>query len=272
MFWKSFASFQLNLTIFCQDVSSTLCRIGKNWSTQWPSGYLLESSVIFPWTQRMKHILIISVRMKPCDSQNRLIAGHDRHHPLRLCVKALVRKWSVVAQWRIAGEDALLSVLGQHQNDQAVRCRLPAHKYSLLAVIQAKGIRLLYFYAETFGWNYAQFAMMEQVKLVLVVVLLLTNVFCQEMDVDNWREAIEEVRFLKFIRICEFLFMLRLRKIHIHTSVSQRFWDGKVFTETQNCSEKRVFSVQKLLVRWFFWLNCIWKSSIIIIEGDEKMI
>ncbi|XP_041798343.1 protachykinin [Chelmon rostratus] len=34
--------------------------------------------------------------------------------------------------------------------------------------------------------------MMEQVKLVLVVVLLLTNVFCQEMDVDNWREAIEE--------------------------------------------------------------------------------
>ncbi|XP_074508989.1 protachykinin [Sebastes fasciatus] len=34
--------------------------------------------------------------------------------------------------------------------------------------------------------------MMELVKLVLIVVLLLTNVFCQEMDVDNWREDTEE--------------------------------------------------------------------------------
>ncbi|XP_037640656.1 protachykinin isoform X2 [Sebastes umbrosus] len=34
--------------------------------------------------------------------------------------------------------------------------------------------------------------MMELVKLVLIVVLLLTNVFCQEMDVDNWREDTDE--------------------------------------------------------------------------------
>ncbi|XP_035529082.1 protachykinin [Morone saxatilis] len=34
--------------------------------------------------------------------------------------------------------------------------------------------------------------MMELIKVVLIVVLLLTNVFCQEMDVDNWREGIEE--------------------------------------------------------------------------------
>ncbi|KAM9353286.1 protachykinin [Symphorus nematophorus] len=33
--------------------------------------------------------------------------------------------------------------------------------------------------------------MMKLLKLV-IVVLLLTNVFCQEMDVDNWREGIEE--------------------------------------------------------------------------------
>ncbi|XP_039661323.1 protachykinin-like isoform X1 [Perca fluviatilis] len=34
--------------------------------------------------------------------------------------------------------------------------------------------------------------MMELVKLVLIVVLLLTTVLSQEMDVDNWREDIEE--------------------------------------------------------------------------------
>ncbi|XP_031723226.1 protachykinin isoform X1 [Anarrhichthys ocellatus] len=34
--------------------------------------------------------------------------------------------------------------------------------------------------------------MMERVKLVLIVLLLLTNVFCKEMDGDNWREDIEE--------------------------------------------------------------------------------
>ncbi|XP_075937246.1 uncharacterized protein LOC142937978 [Anarhichas minor] len=34
--------------------------------------------------------------------------------------------------------------------------------------------------------------MMELVKLVLIVLLLLTNVFCKEMDGDNWREDIEE--------------------------------------------------------------------------------
>ncbi|XP_028435254.1 protachykinin-like [Perca flavescens] len=34
--------------------------------------------------------------------------------------------------------------------------------------------------------------MMELVKLVLIVVLLLTTALSQEMDVDNWREDIEE--------------------------------------------------------------------------------
>ncbi|XP_049901999.1 protachykinin [Epinephelus moara] len=33
--------------------------------------------------------------------------------------------------------------------------------------------------------------MMELVKVVLVV-LLLTNVYCQEMDVDNWRDRVGE--------------------------------------------------------------------------------
>lgn len=36
--------------------------------------------------------------------------------------------------------------------------------------------------------------MMELLKVVVIVVLLLTNVFSQETDVDNWREGIEEVR------------------------------------------------------------------------------
>ncbi|XP_027142147.1 protachykinin-like [Larimichthys crocea] len=34
--------------------------------------------------------------------------------------------------------------------------------------------------------------MVMLVKLVLVAVLLLTNVFCREMDVDYWTEGIEE--------------------------------------------------------------------------------
>ncbi|XP_062278170.1 protachykinin [Scomber scombrus] len=33
---------------------------------------------------------------------------------------------------------------------------------------------------------------MERVKLVVIVFLLLTKVFCQEMDADNWRESIGE--------------------------------------------------------------------------------
>ncbi|XP_042279266.1 protachykinin [Thunnus thynnus] len=33
---------------------------------------------------------------------------------------------------------------------------------------------------------------MEIIKLVLIVVLLLTNVFCQDMDAENWRETIRE--------------------------------------------------------------------------------
>ena len=39
--------------------------------------------------------------------------------------------------------------------------------------------------------------MMELLKLVVIFVLLLllTNVSCREMDVDSWREDIEEVRF-----------------------------------------------------------------------------
>ncbi|XP_053182809.1 protachykinin [Scomber japonicus] len=33
---------------------------------------------------------------------------------------------------------------------------------------------------------------MEIVKLVVIVVLLLTNAFCQEMDADSWRGSIGE--------------------------------------------------------------------------------
>uniref|UniRef100_A0A4W6G0G4 Uncharacterized protein n=1 Tax=Lates calcarifer TaxID=8187 RepID=A0A4W6G0G4_LATCA len=33
---------------------------------------------------------------------------------------------------------------------------------------------------------------MEIVKVVLILVLLLTNVFCQDMDDDSWREGSEE--------------------------------------------------------------------------------
>lgn len=33
---------------------------------------------------------------------------------------------------------------------------------------------------------------METLKLVFVFVLLLSNVFCQEMDADIWREGVEE--------------------------------------------------------------------------------
>lgn len=38
------------------------------------------------------------------------------------------------------------------------------------------------------------FAQMELVKLLVMLALLLTNVFCQEMDVDSWRESSREVR------------------------------------------------------------------------------
>lgn len=51
-------------------------------------------------------------------------------------------------------------------------------------------------YAAASGRHYARFAMMELVKVVLIVVLLLTNVFCQELDYDSWREGIAEVRLL----------------------------------------------------------------------------
>lgn len=37
---------------------------------------------------------------------------------------------------------------------------------------------------------------MEMVKFVFAV-LLLSNAFCQKMDVDDWREAIEKVRLCK---------------------------------------------------------------------------
>ncbi|GAA6217251.1 protachykinin-like [Lates japonicus] len=33
---------------------------------------------------------------------------------------------------------------------------------------------------------------MEIVKVVVILVLLLTNVFCQDMDDDSWREGSEE--------------------------------------------------------------------------------
>lgn len=62
-----------------------------------------------------------------------------------------------------------------------MRCDPLAHRY-LLSVFLAK---------------YTQSAVMETLKLVFVFVLLLSNVFCQDMDADIWRENIEEVRFYK---------------------------------------------------------------------------
>lgn len=62
-----------------------------------------------------------------------------------------------------------------------MRCDPLAHRY-LLSVFLAK---------------YTQSAVMETLKLVFISVLLLSNVFCQDMDADIWREDIEEVKFFK---------------------------------------------------------------------------
>lgn len=62
--------------------------------------------------------------------------------------------------------------------------------------------------------------MMALVKLVLIAVLLLTNVFCQEMDIDNWREGIEEVGLITSISVSE-NFIERMGKIFFHTSVEK---------------------------------------------------
>lgn len=53
--------------------------------------------------------------------------------------------------------------------------------------------------------------MVMLVKRVLVAVLLLTNVFCREMDVNYWTEGIEEVRLI--------FYHLRIRKTHFHTNI-----------------------------------------------------
>uniref|UniRef100_A0A672FWB7 Neurokinin A n=1 Tax=Salarias fasciatus TaxID=181472 RepID=A0A672FWB7_SALFA len=36
---------------------------------------------------------------------------------------------------------------------------------------------------------------MEMIKLVLIFLLLLTNIFCREMDADNWNEKTEEMKW-----------------------------------------------------------------------------
>lgn len=37
---------------------------------------------------------------------------------------------------------------------------------------------------------------MEMIKFVLILALILGNVFCQEMDVDKWRDVSEEVKLV----------------------------------------------------------------------------
>lgn len=74
-------------------------------------------------------------------------------------------------------------------------------------------------------------AMMELVKLVIIVLLLLTSVFCQEIEVDNWREGIEEVRLIKLNHICETIKICHFCNESENMSVTvrpRRFLDGKI--------------------------------------------
>lgn len=74
---------------------------------------------------------------------------------------------------------------------------------------------------------------MELVKLVVIAALLLANVFCQEMDVDDWREGIEEVRLFKlFVYLLKFYIYDNMNKII--PKFPQDFGDGKVLTDTKN--------------------------------------
>lgn len=114
------------------------------------------------------------------------------HHPLQLSVKILVRKRSFNGSRGAAvthQRGGALLTCSQHLNNEAARCRLSTGTLFI--------IRLLTLYAVAFGWIYALFATMEMVKFVFAV-LLLSNAFCQKMDVDDWREAIEKVRLCKF--------------------------------------------------------------------------
>lgn len=69
--------------------------------------------------------------------------------------------------------------------------------------------------------------MMELVKCVVIAVLLLTNVFCQELDVDNWREGIGEVRLILFPFVDVLEFVIHENKRHFNTSVSQKIFGWK---------------------------------------------
>lgn len=93
-----------------------------------------------------------------------------------------VRKWTPLSA---TAQDQLMLLIW----NQAVRCGAPARRHSLPALPEA-----LCFHADGFGWNYARFAVMETSKLIFIFVLLLSNVFSQEMDAHVWREGVEEVR------------------------------------------------------------------------------
>lgn len=106
------------------------------------------------------------------------LTREDQHHPLHQRVKALVRKWTSVAQWGIEGRLSAQQLLKYYSSSEL--CTTCIQIYLFLSCIY------IYFYAS--------FASMELVKLVLLIALLLTKVSCQEKDIGDWKKDFEEVK------------------------------------------------------------------------------
>ncbi|XP_059195863.1 protachykinin [Centropristis striata] len=62
--------------------------------------------------------------------------------------------------------------------------------------------------------NIIHSSLMELIKLFLIVLLLLTNVFCEEMDADNWREDFEGNKLPNSEEIQDILFRMTRKPGH----------------------------------------------------------
>ncbi|KAF7226606.1 protachykinin-like [Nothobranchius furzeri] len=69
---------------------------------------------------------------------------------------------------------------------------------------------------------------MEMIKLGLITALILTNVFCQELDADSWRARIEETKWPNTDVIRDFLVeMTRNPRLRQHFSLRGKKGCGK---------------------------------------------
>ena len=67
--------------------------------------------------------------------------------------------------------------------------------------------------------NYARSAVMETVKLALILLLLLSNVISQEMDADSWRAEIGKVSFINHTLIRELMTKLEFEQESLNISI-----------------------------------------------------